>query len=58
LLGHEVVRTGRVVVCRDDAERLRFETRITALYLDTAHMRRVQHDDLRERTERYRARSS
>ena len=56
LLTHEAIRAGRVIVCRDDDERVEFETRATARYLDTAHLRRVQHHYLRERAEARRAR--
>ena len=56
LLTHEAIRAGHVIVCRDDDERVDFETHATARYLDTAHLRRVQHHDLRERAEARRAR--
>ena len=56
LLTHEAIRPGRVIVCRDDDERVEFETRATARYLDTAHLRRTQHRYLRERAEARRAR--
>lgn len=58
LLVHEVIRTGRVIVCRDEDERVGFETRATARYLDTAYLRRVQHGYLRERANARRARSA
>ncbi len=58
LLSHEVIATGRLLVCRDEAERVTFEVRANARYLDTAHLRRVQHAYLRDRAEAYRARSS
>jgi predicted nucleotidyltransferase len=56
LLIHEVIRARGAIVCRDDDERVDFETRATARYLDTAHLRRVQHQYLRERAEARRAR--
>ena len=56
LLTHEAIRAGRMIVCRDDDERVSFETHATARYLDTAHLRRVQHFYLRERAEARRAR--
>jgi predicted nucleotidyltransferase len=56
LLSHEAIRAGRVIACRDDDERVEFETRATARYLDTARLRRVQHHYLRERAEACRAR--
>lgn len=49
LLTHEVVATGRLLVCRDDSERAAFEARATIRYLDTGHLRRIQHQYLRER---------
>ena len=51
LLGHEVVRSGRCIVCRDAGERGEFEARVTLRYLDTAHLRRIQDEYLRERVE-------
>ena len=58
LLTHEAIRAGRVIVCRDEEERVRFETRATARYLDTAYLRRVQHHYLRERAETRRTHSA
>ncbi len=57
LLSHEVVSRGRLVVCRSDEERADFEARTMVRYLDTAHLRRIQHAYLRERAEAHRARS-
>jgi len=51
LLAHEAIRSGRLIVCRDEDERVSFHTRAIARYLDTAHLRRVQHAYLRERAE-------
>jgi predicted nucleotidyltransferase len=51
LLAHEVVRSGRCIVCRDAGERGEFEARATLRYLDTAHLRRIQDEYLRERVE-------
>jgi hypothetical protein len=56
LLAHEVVSTGTSLVCRDDDERARFVARTVSRYLDTAHLRSVQHAYLRERTVAHRAR--
>lgn len=56
LLAHEVVSTGRLLVCRDEEERVAFETRTAARYLDTARLRRVQDDYLRAHAEAFRAR--
>lgn len=58
LLGHEVIRTGRVIVCRDEEERVAYEARTIARYLDTAHLRRIQQSYLRERVKAFRARSA
>ena len=55
LLAREVIARGRLLVCRDDEDRVRFETRATARYQDTVHLRRVQHAYLRERAEAHRA---
>jgi predicted nucleotidyltransferase len=56
LLASEIVKTGRRLTCRSEADRVRFETHAAARYLDTAHMRRIQHRYLRERVEAFRAR--
>jgi hypothetical protein len=58
LLTHEAIRAGRLIVCRDEEERVRFQTRATARYLDTGYLRRVQHRYLRERVDARRARSA
>lgn len=58
LLSHQIIKTGQCFICRDEDERIRFETRLTARYLDTAHLRRVQHRYLRERADAFRARQS
>ncbi len=58
LLIHQIIKTGRRVVCRAEGERVRFEARAAARYLDTAHLRRVQHRYLRERADAFRARRS
>ena len=55
LLAREVIARGQLLVSRDDDERVRFETRTTARFQDTAHLRRVQHAYLRERAEAQRA---
>jgi predicted nucleotidyltransferase len=51
LLAHEVVRQGKLILSRDEDERVEFETRAVARYLDTAHLRKVQHEYLRKRVE-------
>ena len=55
LLAREVIKRGQVLVCRDDDERVRFETRTTARFQDTVHLRRVQCAYLRERADVQRA---
>jgi len=57
LLAHEVIATGRLVLCRDEGRRVRFEAGVAARYLDSAYLRRVQHAYLRERAEAHRATS-
>jgi predicted nucleotidyltransferase len=49
LLAHLVVAKGTCVVCRQPSERARFETRTVLRYLDTAHLRKIQHQYLRRR---------
>jgi predicted nucleotidyltransferase len=56
LLAHEIVKTGRRITCRSEADRVGFETHTAARYMDTAHLRRVQHHYLREEVEAFRAR--
>ena len=51
LLLREIIATGVPLLTRDEDERARFEARAIARYLDTAHLRRVQHDYLRARIE-------
>lgn len=51
LLAHEVVKQRKLIFSRDEAERVEFETRAVARYLDTANLRKVQHEYLRERVE-------
>ena len=57
LLAHEAI-DGRLVLCRDEDERVSFETRTLSLYMDTAYLRRVQYGYLREWAEAYRGGSS
>ena len=56
LLAHEVGTSGTCLMCRDEDEGVRFVARTVSRYLDTAHLRRVQHAYLREQTEAPRAR--
>jgi predicted nucleotidyltransferase len=49
LLAHQIVSTGSCLVCRDRSERAAFETRTILRYLDTAHLRSIQHSYLRAR---------
>jgi predicted nucleotidyltransferase len=56
LLAREAITGGRLIVCRDEDERVCFEARALARYLDTAHLRCVQYAYLRERAETYHAR--
>ena len=51
LLGHEIVSSGTLLFTRDEEERAQFVTRAVARYLDTKHLRKVQHLYLRERVE-------
>jgi hypothetical protein len=49
LLAHHVVSRGILLLSRDEDDRVDFTTKIVAKYLDTAHLRRVQDEYLRER---------
>lgn len=49
LLAHQIVSTGRCIVCRHPSERAAFETRTVLRYLDTAHLRKIQHSYLGKR---------
>lgn len=51
LLAHEIIKNGTIILSRNEEERVNFVTRAIARYLDTAHLRRVQHQYLRERVE-------
>lgn len=55
LLAHEIISRGKLLVCRDDEERVDLVTWILSRYLDTAHLRRIQSEYLRERAEARRA---
>ena len=49
LLAHQVVSKGSCIVCRQPSERAAYETRAILRYLDTAHLRKIQHEYLRKR---------
>lgn len=51
LLAHQVVSTGTCIVCRHPSERAAFETRTVLRYLDTAHLRKIQHGYLAKRAQ-------
>jgi hypothetical protein len=51
LLAHQVVSTGTCIVCRHPSERAAFETRTVIRYLDTAHLRKIQHRYLAKRVQ-------
>lgn len=55
LLVHEVLSSGKLIVCREAGERGAFEARAVLRFLDTAHLRRIQHAYLREWAEARRA---
>ena len=42
LLAHEVVRTGKLLLCRDDDGRVDFEVRVHQVYADTRPLRAIQ----------------
>lgn len=51
LLAHEVIRTGVVVFCRDERERIAFEVYTKKRYLDTKPLRTIKRRYLYERIE-------
>jgi predicted nucleotidyltransferase len=51
LLAREIMREGVVLVSRDEGRRAAFELRALSTFLDTQHLRDVQHAYLRERVE-------
>ena len=55
LLQREIVMEGRLLLAVSDDERIDFETRALTRYMDTAHLRRVQRQYLRDWAEAYRA---
>jgi predicted nucleotidyltransferase len=42
LLGHRVYRDGQLLYCVDDADRVRFVTRVLRNYVDTEPLRRIK----------------
>jgi len=57
LLLRKVISAGAVLVCDDESRRLRFEMHAIARFLDTRHLREVQHAYLRKLVEARGARS-
>lgn len=55
LLQREIVMDGRLLWATSDDERVAFEIQALARYMDTAHLRHVQSQYLREWAEAYRA---
>lgn len=55
LLLHKVIGAGRILICRDERERARFELRAISRFLDTRRLRDVQHMYLRKLAEARRA---
>jgi len=49
LLAHEVIRTGVVVFCRDERERIAFEVHTKKRYLDTKPLREIKRHYLYQR---------
>ena len=52
LLAHEVIRTGVVVFCRDERERIAFEVYTKKRYLDTKPLRTIKRRYLYERIDK------
>lgn len=55
LLQREIVMEGRLLLAASGDERVAFETRALARYMDTAHLRKVQREYLHQWAEAYRA---
>lgn len=55
LLLRKVIGAGQILICRDERERTRFETRAIARFLDTRRLRDIQHMYLRKLVEARRA---
>lgn len=53
LLAHQIVAHGTCIVRRDPRAQASFETRTVMRYLDTKHLRSIQHRYLRERAREY-----
>ena len=49
LLAYKVILEGRLLVCRDQVVRMRFQVDVTRRYLDTKPMRRVQFEAMARR---------
>lgn len=52
LLAHEVIRTGSLLFCRDEQERMAFELLVKKRYLDTKALRDLKRQYLYRRIER------
>jgi predicted nucleotidyltransferase len=51
LLQRQVIARGRLVFCRSEADRIRFEVAALRRYAETAHLRRIKRLHMRERIE-------
>jgi len=49
LLVREVIRSGELVFCRSEEDRVRFEVHALKRYADTEHLRRIKREYMRDR---------
>lgn len=52
LLLRQVISTGKLIFCKSEADRIRFEVASLKRYSDTAHIRRIKRLYLRQRIEK------
>ncbi len=52
LLCKQVIKTGRLIFCRSEAERVRFEVSSLKRFADTAHLREIKRRYMKERIAR------
>jgi hypothetical protein len=52
LLQHQVMTKGKLIFCRSELERIRFETYALRRYADTAHLRKLKRLYMKKRIEK------
>jgi predicted nucleotidyltransferase len=52
LLQHQVITRGKLIFCRSELERIRFETYALRRYADTMHLRKIKRSYMKKRIEK------